>query len=337
MNAELSEIYRPIKKDLSRVEVFLRDELESDDALTSRLSESILNNPGKRLRPALALFSAYSVLGKREEKRFGKGLITLAAAIELIHTAALVHDDAVDHSTLRRYQPTVNARYGNDTAVAFGDYLYTKGIEILARLGNPEIVSCLTSAAADMCEGELIQILNRGNFRLKRQAYMTIIRKKTASFMSSSCSAATMLVDKKGVSVGSFSSFGLNLGIAFQIIDDCMDLAGRQRDAGKSIGLDLRMGELTLPLFFLMESNIDKDIKELRGQIYPDETDSRQGEIIREMLLDSGALLKAKNIAAGYAEEAKGDLKGVKDSIFKERLMGLADFTLRKIGTTAIF
>jgi len=298
MSIKLDEIYRPIKKDLNRVGDIIEKELKQADGPARRLSESILNNPGKRLRPALALFSAYSALGKADVKGPKKRLLTLAAAIELIHTAALVHDDVVDHSMLRRHKPTINAEYGPDAAIAFGDYLYSKGVELLARLENPEIISCVTSAAMGMCEGELTQILNRGNFQLKRQVYMTIIKKKAALLMSSCCSGAIMLVGKKEVFLASFSSFGLNFGIAFQMIDDCLDLAGSRKDLGKPVGSDLKMGELTLPLLFLRESKTD-------------------------------AFVKTRNIAKIYMEKAKQDLRIVKNSMFKVNLMTLADFTLR--------
>jgi len=331
MNIELDKIYEPIKKDLNRVEAFLSKELRAKNGPIAGLSDSFISNTGKRLRPALALFSARSVLEEAEVKKFEEKLVNLAAAIELIHTAALVHDDVVDHSRLRRRRPTINAGFSNEAAIAFGDYLYCRGINLLACLKDPDIISCLTQAALGMCEGELFQILNRGNFKLKRQIYMNIIRKKTALLMSSSCSAAVMLVNRKDAFFGSFSSFGLNFGIAFQIIDDCLDLVGREKDLGKSVGLDLRMGELTLPLLFLMESNANGDTKELMKLIYSAKTNGWEGEAIREVLLDSGALLKARNIAGTYIEEAKENLGVVKNSIFKERLITLADFALGRL------
>jgi octaprenyl-diphosphate synthase len=324
------ESYKPIMKDLNRVEDFMDKELRKDGP-ASELNKFVLNNPGKRMRPALTLFSARSILKREAEEELEKRLIILAAAIELIHNAALIHDDVMDHSALRRGQATVNAGYGSEAAVAFGGYLYSKGLEFLGRIGNPEIMDCLISTASDMCEGELIQILNRGNFQLDRQIYMTIIKKKTASLIASSCSVAIILVDKRSSLLDSFSSFGLNFGVAFQIIDDCLDLVGDRKGAGEPTGLDLKMGEITLPLLFLVESGICRDIKELVEMIYSGRADSRQEEAIREMPFSSGALLRAKDIAEKYIEKAKKDLEGVNNSIFKERLAALTDLTLETI------
>lgn len=336
MSARLDEIYRPIRKDLNRVELFLNNELKTSSDPFPRLNASILNNPGKRLRPALTLLSAYSVLEKKQNERFNKKVITLATAIELIHTASLTHDDVVDHSRLRRHQPTINTAFSNETAIAFGDYLYSKGLNLLASLKGPEIISSVTGAALDMCEGELTQILNRGNFQLKRQTYMTIVKKKTAHLMSSSCSAPIILINKKDALIEPFSSFGLNFGIAFQIIDDCLDLIGGQKELRKSTGLDLKAGEFTLPFLFLMESKVFEDTKELRELIDLAKIDSRKLQDIRNILLDSDSLVKSKKVACGYIEKAKDDLGVIKNSIFKEKLMDLADFTLERLASEDI-
>jgi geranylgeranyl pyrophosphate synthase len=330
MNTVLDEIYRPIKKDLNRVEELLNRELKKDSP-TSRLNESILNNPGKRLRPALCLFSASSILSRQTAEKVDNGLIMLAAALELIHNAALIHDDVVDHSALRRGRQTIHTGYSNEAAIAFGGYLYSKGLEFLSRLGNSEIMNCMISTVSDMCEGELIQILNRGNFQLKREVYMTIVRKKTASLMASSCATAVILTNKKGSILNSVSSFGLNFGIAFQIIDDCLDLMGREEDLGKPLSSDLKMGEVTLPLLFLMESGVCKDIEELMRLIYSSKTKNKEEETVRDTLLSSGALHKAKDLAARHVEEAKRSLRFIENSIFKEGLMALADLTKKRL------
>lgn len=315
----LDKIYEPIENDLDSVEDVLKRELEGADSSISDLSKPILNDLGKRVRPALALFSAHAVLGKGEKREIRKKLIDLAAAIELIHTAALIHDDVVDNSMLRRRQPTINSKYGANAAIAFGDYLYSKGLGLLSRIRNPEVINCVASAVMGMCEGELTQILNRDNFQLEREIYMVVIKKKTASFMSSSCSSAVILADKKDMFMGAFSSFGLNFGIAFQIIDDCLDLTGSEEELGKSVGLDLKMGEVTLPLFFLMESGTKRNIREL-GE-----------KSVKKMLFDSGALLRAKDVAKAYINRAKEDLRSVDNTVFKESLINLSDFILGRL------
>lgn len=322
----LDHIYEPIKRGLLNVSGLMRKELLSKDDFTSRLTRGILHKPGKRLRSALTLFSAYAVLGEKERKNFEDGIVQLAAGIELIHAAALVHDDVMDHALSRRNRPSINARFGYETAIALGDYIYSKGIEVLSRLNNPKIVQCVTSAALGMCEGELMQVLKRRDMGMKKHAYITIIKKKTALLMSSSCASSIILIDKPDAFVRAFSEFGLNFGLAFQIIDDCLDLVGSEKELGKAAGSDLRMGELTLPVLLAAELNPDVNMRILARPAHSPEMFLKKKNAVKELVLVSGALNKARHIALAYMAKAQKSLRPLRDSVFKEQLMALTKY-----------
>lgn len=325
MNIDLGHIYAPIRRDLDRVDEIIGGRIVSDVHSVNELNDYITKNPGKYLRAALSLFSARCVT---DNDNYGDELANFAAGVELIHAAALMHDDVLDSSVLRRYKSTINADYGDNVAVAFGGYLYSKGLSLIAKLNVPEIIHNINDAISGMCEGELTQILNRGKFELKRQTYMDIIRKKTAFLMSFSCSSAIILVKKSKDFYNQFSSFGMNFGMAFQIIDDCMDFLGDQDDLGKTTGLDLKKGELTLPILFLMEEEYNEETKNILDIIYSGRSNNGEKERLKEMLISSGTIEKSINVARDFMEKAKNSIKDVKDSIYKEKLIELVDLTL---------
>ena len=252
MKMRLKDIYSPIEKELAKVEEILRSSLgDSGYGRISDMSEYLLDAKGKRLRPALVIFSAKAA-SRSASPLTTRRLADIAAAMELVHMASLIHDDVIDHATLRHNKPTVNRKWGSDISIALGDYLYAVAFELISKCGYADILGCISSAAKAMCEGELIQVCERDNLDLLRQRYIMIVRKKTASLFAASCRAGAMLTNHDTFIQEGLREYGMNFGIAFQIADDCLDLIGKERDLGKEPGADFKMGELTLPALNLV-------------------------------------------------------------------------------------
>lgn len=238
---ELKEIYKPIDKDLKKVELRLKDILASNDRFITKISKYTLKASGKMLRPALLLLSSKLGKGKMEKA------IDLAASIELIHTATLIHDDIIDNARLRRKKPSFNVKYGRDAAILFGDYLFSKSFKILSALRIPKVTEILLKATNSICRGEMQQ-LNSAFRPLSESEYIKIVTRKTASLFSACCEIGGVLSGMRKKKVGALERYGQNLGISFQIIDDYLDRNSDDKKTGKSAGLDAKGGKITLPV-----------------------------------------------------------------------------------------
>lgn len=322
----LENIYRPIKKELIKVDNALKASLKNEDASVSDIAYYLLAVKGKRLRSAMVILSAKA---SRAEKRINeRSIISIAAALELIHMSSLIHDDVLDKTNLRHNRPTINARWGQDVSIALGDYLYSIGFDLIASCKNPEILSCVSQATKAMCEGELVQVSRRNNLELLKEQYIVIVKKKTASLFAASCQAGAMISNNRRSVHCALKEYGLNFGIAFQIIDDCMDLIGTKEDLGKPPGVDFKMGELTLPVLNLLSQSKDKDriISLIRQQANPEAF-----EDLRERFIDSEAAVKTKMDILFYIRKAKAELGRLDSSSFKQGLLDLTDFMAKRI------
>lgn len=324
---QLSDIYKPIKEDLDRVEDVLRACLATEGKLIYQVSRYVLSASGKRLRPALVVLS--SKIGDNGEQN----VVYLAAAVELIHTASLIHDDVIDRADLRREKATVNSKWGNELSVLFGDYIYSKAFSLLARIEGSEILSSLSRSTSIMCEGEMIQIAQRYNLDLSEEEYLSIIRKKTAALFSASCELGAVLGGADSEKVNALSRYGSNFGIAFQIVDDCLDITGEEKDLGKSLGSDLKGGKMTLPLIFLLNLVPEREKKEAKSLLQLKGRSASQTQI-REMTQEYGAIDHSLNRAREYIDRAKGDLQILGASVLKESFVHLADDLLRRAITS---
>ncbi|KKM23364.1 hypothetical protein LCGC14_1615980, partial [marine sediment metagenome] len=245
---KLEKIYSPIKKELNRIELELRSQLlSSKDKFILQVNRYLLDSAGKRLRPSLLLLCA------KTNNHWNEKAIPVAACLELIHTASLVHDDVLDEADLRRNKAVFNTRWGNEPAILTGDYLYFKAFSILSQLEVPRISSIVSFAAEQMCEGEIIQTCKTYQLDVSEEDYLEIIRKKTASLMAASCEAGAVLSGSHPSLQKALAHYGLNFGMAFQIIDDCQDLTASPDEAGKSTYKDIEQGKMTLPLIYLVK------------------------------------------------------------------------------------
>ena len=326
---ELERIYTPVRGDLDTVESVLKDCLTATgDASMSEVGRYVLESGGKRVRPALVLLSA-KASGGETPASCGEHLIDLASAVELIHMASLLHDDVVDNARLRHHNPTINSKWGDDISIALGDYLYSLAFELISRCDDPSIVRCMSAATKTMCEGQLLQIWERKNLELSMERYVHIVEKKTAALFAASAQVGGSLGREDEEFRTALGDYGLNLGVAFQIVDDYLDLIGDETRMGKEPGQDIAAGEATLPILVLREF-IPEDERQALAALL----DSPSGEdalgVIREKLLTSGAARKTQDTAIAYVDSAKKSLDVLSESVYKASLLGLADFVLER-------
>ena len=244
---------------------------------------------GKRLRPALVLLSG--ALGPSSNER---ALIDAATAVELIHTATLIHDDIIDQSQLRRLQPTFHHRWGTERAVLMGDYLYATAFTLLAQLGSPMVVEVISTVCQQLCRGELREVEARYRLDLTEAEYVAIIHDKTASLIGACCHSGALLAGCPPATVERLAEFGVNFGLAFQIIDDCLDLTGDPRELGKSIHADLDKGALSLPIIYLTQALSAAQRRKLFAPLRSRATDPAFIARIAAAARDAGAIAKAQ-------------------------------------------
>lgn len=277
---------------------------------------------GKRLRPMLLLLSAEATGGIRDEH------IILAAVIEMIHTATLVHDDVLDDADLRRHVATVNARWNNSTSVLFGDYLFTHAFHLAASVGTTDACRMIGRATNIVCEGELTQVRQGGNLDLTEEEYLKIIEAKTGELCAVACRLGARYADASESVQTSMDRYGRQLGIAFQIADDVLDLAGTERDTGKTLGSDLAQRKLTLPLIRLLSSVSNGTVARARELILA--SDSAAEPELQGMLRNSGALASARQTALEFATGARDGLRLLPESEGRQLLEEVAEFAVRR-------
>jgi octaprenyl-diphosphate synthase len=322
----LEKIYQPIAGDLKMVENLLVSSIkESKNRSILAMSNSLLESGGKRLRPALVILSEKAASAGKDSNCNHDELIRLATAVELIHMASLIHDDVLDRAAMRRSKPSINIRLGDDISIVFGDYIYSKASELIGKCRNPDVFECISQAIYVMCEGELIQVCQRGNLNLSKDNYITIVRKKTASLFAACCHAGTIIGNHNRTVQIALKEFGLNFGIAFQIIDDCKDVTSEEKVLGKRPGQDVIVGDITLPLLTLLDVISPASSEELKNVLESKIDQSSFGKI-RTMFVNSDAADLTKKTALSYIDRAKHKLAEVENSDYKKSLNCLADY-----------
>jgi len=321
---ELKEIYKPIERDLAEVKEEMRRHFGEEDGFMKRVIGDIIDYSGKLLRPALALL-AFSEGNNNSKDR--SNIIKLASIIELIHTATLIHDDVIDETTLRRHKTTVHTKWGDKISVLFGDYLFSRSFTVLCQLGWPEIVCALANTINLICEGELKQINRAYDWDLTEKDYLSIIQKKTASLFSFSCFCGGRLGKVAANEIQALANYGLNFGIAFQIVDDCLDFIGDEKVMGKSLGSDLRKGKITLPLIYLLNSTSEKVRKKIIEFISSEEKDVIT-VVIKEMLRKHQVMHHCAKKVMEYMERAKKEIKKLKDLNARKSFLQICDYAL---------
>ena len=321
---ELKEIYKPIERDLVTVKEEIKRQLGEQDSFMKQVIEDIVESSGKLLRPALALlaFSAGS-----DNKKNKDSIIKTATVIELIHTATLIHDDVIDETALRRHKTNLHTKWGDKISVLFGDYLFSRSFTVLSQLGFPEIVSALAGTVNLICEGELKQINRAYDWDLSAEDYFSIIEKKTASLFSFSCFCGGHLGKVGASEIEALVNYGINLGIAFQIVDDCLDFIGDEKVTGKSLGSDLRKGKVTLPLIYLLSSTPPEVRKKIIEFISSEQNDV-VAIIVKGMIKEYQVMYGCAKKIVEYMEKAKKEIRRIKNTSIKKSFIEICDYTL---------
>jgi octaprenyl-diphosphate synthase len=316
----LTDLYAPIADDMQAARRILADELATDQPLIDDTCRHVSQYHGKMLRPALLLLAAQATGGVRPAHH------TLAAVVELVHLATLVHDDILDEAGIRRRAATVNRLWGNQHAVLMGDFLYSHAFHLCSSLPSPHAARLIGQTAVTTCEGEMLQVASRGNFSLAERDYLDIIARKTAALVETCCHLGAHYADADPATVRSLRQFGHNVGVAFQIVDDLLDLTGREAEVGKSVGRDVAEGELTLPLIHYLRSQPDGEPGRLVELLRA--ADPSQHSQIAHLLVESNSLAYAESIAREHIESAKAALAVLPPTPARERLSALADFVI---------
>ncbi|WP_186050552.1 polyprenyl synthetase family protein [Burkholderia gladioli] len=318
-----AQLLAPIVDDMEQVNRVIRHSLSSDVLLINQIAEYIIGAGGKRLRPALLLLVA-GALGDGSSHRH-----TLAAVVEFIHTATLLHDDVVDESELRRGRKTANALFGNAASVLVGDYLYSRSFEMMVGVGKMRVMEILSEATTIISEGEVLQLLNMHDADVDESRYMQVIRYKTAKLFEASARLGAVLAGADASTEAAAAEYGRRIGTAFQIMDDWLDYAGTAESMGKNAGDDLREGKPTLPLIHLLEHGTPEQQALAREAIEQGGTD--RFETIFEAITRSGALDHALECARQEAQAAADAIFSFPSSIFKNSLLELCSYsTTRK-------
>ena len=317
----LSTIYEPIQEDLVKVEARLRLVCEVDFPWLSKLLEHSLKSGGKRIRPALVLLA-----GKFYNYDLSY-LLPVATAIEILHTATLVHDDAIDNSLVRRGRPTINKVWGEDKAILLGDYLLAKSEELVADTQNLRVIKLFAQTLMAISSGELNQAFSAFNLEQTRQQYLQRISSKTASLLSLVTESGAILSQAPEKSVEALKGYGYNLGIAFQIVDDILDFIGTEEEMGKPIGSDLAQGTLTLPAILLLERYPeDNPVRRL----FQNEDRQRNMELAMELVRNSSITQECYAVASDYCARACHNLSLLPDNASRRSLIKLADYVVKR-------
>ena len=313
-----------IAEDLARVEEILRSELQSDTPVVDQLLRHGHFMGGKRLRPALLLLAAKASGEIKEEH------LLLAAVVEMIHTATLIHDDVLDEADTRRHQPTVNSRWDNSASVLLGDYLFTHAFYLASTVGSTLACRTIGRATNLVCEGELRQICSRGNYLLGEEEYFRIIEGKTAELCACSCELGAIYADADRTTVRRLSRYGRTLGMAFQIADDLLDVLGDETDAGKSLGTDLQQRKATLPLIHLMQQADPQTREQAINLLEQCENQSHVRAELSQLYARFDCINYTRTVAHRYAQMAREQLDELPDSKTVELLRSLTEFVVTR-------
>ena len=311
-----------IADDMMGMDAVIRHRLRSDVPLVSQISSYIVAAGGKRLRPALLLLMC-GALGFRGDQRYN-----LAAVVEFIHTATLLHDDVVDESTLRRGRATANEAFGNPASVLVGDFLYSRAFQMMVDAGNMRVMQTLAEATNVIAEGEVLQLMNMHDASLSEEGYLKVIRSKTAKLFEASARLAALLAGSSPLVEQSCADYGQSLGTAFQVIDDILDYDGDVLEMGKNLGDDLREGKATLPLIIAMQRGSEIERSTIRQAIETGGTGKI--DIIVAIVQKTGALEATRQAAAAEARRALKALENLPQNPYSDALRALASQLLER-------
>jgi octaprenyl-diphosphate synthase len=313
----LENLNQLIAAEMAAVDQVIRSRLYSDVALVNQVGEYIIGSGGKRLRPALVILSAHA-FGYQ-----GKLHYELAAVVEFIHTATLLHDDVVDESALRRGRETANALFGNAASVLVGDFLYSRAFQMMVEANDMRVMETLADATNLIAEGEVLQLLNCNDADVDTANYLGVIHRKTAKLFEAAMRLGAILGKQDTAIETAAARYGMHLGTAFQLVDDVLDYSGDAKEIGKNLGDDLAEGKPTLPLIYAMQHGTPMQSAVIRSAIEKGDI-NLFGEVL-QIVQETGALEYTRQQAQREADMAIAELADISDSRYKQSLLELAE------------
>jgi octaprenyl-diphosphate synthase len=324
----LSELSAALQPDLEACNQTIVARMASPVALIPQLAAHIVAAGGKRLRPLLTLASArlcgYGGHGTAARH------VRLAACVEFIHTATLLHDDVVDESLLRRGSASANAVFGNQASVLVGDFLFARAFQLMVEDGSLPVLGILSGAAATIAEGEVLQLVTQNDLATPEARYLEVIRGKTAALFAAACQVGAVIADRPEHEALALAEFGLNLGIAFQLVDDALDYAADQAVLGKTVGDDFREGKITLPVLAAYQASGEVDRAFWRRTIEATEQHETDLAHALDLMKRCGAIDVTLDRAGAFAATAKSALGVFPDSALKRALLDVTDYTVNR-------
>ncbi|MTI12523.1 octaprenyl diphosphate synthase [Sansalvadorimonas verongulae] len=321
-NDDVRRIYATVKEDFQAVNECIMAQLHSDVGLVEKIGHYIIDAGGKRLRPLLVLLSA-GACGYKGDKHS-----TLAATIEFLHTATLLHDDVVDSSDLRRGRSTANARWGNSPSVLVGDFLFSRAFEMMVQINKMDVISTLASATNVIAEGEVMQLVNVRDPNLTEEQYREVIRCKTAMLFEASTHTAALLAEASSEKIEALKAYGNHLGLAFQLVDDLLDYTGDSDTMGKNAGDDLAEGKVTLPLIHAMANGTQEQTTAIRKAIRGNGLE-HLGEVMAAMKA-CGSLNYTAQSARDEANKAIAAIQILDDTPHRQAMIDLAHMSVKR-------
>jgi octaprenyl-diphosphate synthase len=317
-NAAFSEAIELIGPDLYSVEERIHEQSKAVDAGIEHYFEYAIGGSGKRLRPALALLAGGAT------GRIVSDHVDLAVIVELIHIASLVHDDIMDGADRRRDRPTLNAKWGNSLTVLVGDVLFAHALRLSTKFSNSDISRRIADAAADVCTGEILQTQRRFDLNIPLSEYYRMVQMKTGALFAVSCELGAFLSGASPSVISALKNYGNKIGIAYQVLDDCIDLVGDEEMIGKTLGTDIACGKFTLPVLLLLQNSSPKDRDELQSMLLSEEGISPSRLV--ELVTSRGALPAAVKAARSLVDEADAELEKVQENRHAAALHSMTEY-----------
>ena len=315
-------ILSPINDHMKKVDLVIKDSLRSEIPVINKISSHIINSGGKKLRPALHLLVA-GWLGKINKKNY-----QLAAILEFIHTATLLHDDVVDESSRRRHIKTANSVYGNAASVLVGDFLYSRSFQMMVDVKNMQVMQILANTTNQIAEGEILQLININNLKINENDYINIVKYKTAKLFEASCGLAAITNNAKLREIKKFSQLGNAFGLIFQIIDDILDYTGQEKKIGKKIGDDLSQGKVTLPIILALKNGSSAQKRTLKN-VLKEKNIKKLNQVIN-ILEETNSLELARDKAKEYFLIIQRIMGTYQSNKYSDTLLKLAEYSINR-------
>jgi len=324
---DYNDIFKLIAGDLKEVENVIEENIQSEVPLVYEISKYLLGSGGKRLRPSVLLLASGSC-GLLK----GKERIKAAAALELIHTATLLHDDVVDDAEVRRGKTSSNLEFGNKPTVLVGDFMLAKALGLMQECGNLELIKAVTDASAKLAEGQVLEVMSGKNMvEITEEICFAIMEFKTASLIESCGKIGGILAGSENGNVKALSDYGLHIGLAFQLIDDALDYSSTEEVFGKQVGQDILEGKMTLPLFYSIEKASDNEKEEIKIILDKEELKETEVDHLRGIVKKYNGVETTKDVARKYISSAKNSINKIPSNQYKDSLSSLADFVVDRI------